>query len=64
MSTLCLVLLAGIRPGLAYAGNIPLQLLHWTSGQGAGPQVSSAMSVHVFSEHLDMREFPGIAEEV
>ena len=62
-STMCLVLSVGISPGLAYAGNILLQLLQCTSGQGAGPQVSSAMFIHVFSERLCIREMPGIAGE-
>ena len=60
---MCLVLSAGISPGLAYAGNILLQLLQCTSGQGAGPQVSSAMFIHVFSERLCIGEMPGIAGE-
>ena len=60
---MCLVLSAGISPGLAYAGNILLQLLQCTSGQVAGPQVSSAMFIREFSEHLCIREMSGMVEK-
>ena len=52
-----------IRPGLIHAENIPLQLLRRGSGQGAGPRVSSGMSIHVFSELLRIGGKPVIAAE-
>ena len=46
-STMSLAHLTRRRPGLTHAGNTPLQLLRCSSGQGAGPRVSSGMSLHV-----------------
>ena len=46
-STMSLAHSTRCRPGLTHAGNTPLQLLRCSSGQGAGPRVSSGMSLHV-----------------
>ena len=49
-STSFLVHLTRSRPGLTHVGNIPLELLWYTSGQVAGPQVTWGMTVYSLTD--------------
>ena len=49
-STSFLANLTRSRPGLTHVGNIPLELLRYTSGQVAGPQFTWGMTVYSLTD--------------